>query len=149
MKNFVIAVVLCLVPSVTLCAQEIEFNGTRYQLQTINPVSVDAYGRLIQLQPMTILVPVVTDPSTTVEAEENRAAAPTRPARRQAVTSSAMRFANLDTYSAADVQRPSYSATSEVSPSTVEPAENNRKFASSPKSSSVLLDSRLHARNVF
>lgn len=60
MKTFLFVVALCLFPFQSLNAEDIFLDGRPYRLETIRPIRMDAFGRVIPMPPMTILVPVRT-----------------------------------------------------------------------------------------
>ena len=60
MKTFLFVVALCLFPFQSLNAEDILLNGRPYRLETIRPIRMDAFGRVIPMPPMTILVPLRT-----------------------------------------------------------------------------------------
>lgn len=153
MKTLVIAALLCLFPSVSACAQEIQWNGISYKLQTVNPVSVDAYGRIVPLPPITVLVPIENRVPTAAQPSKRT---PTAPAmrrsprsNRQTTMSTPMRFANLGSNSTMDVPSAAYGTADSSARPAISNDEPRREMANSGTSRSTLLDSRLLNRNVF
>ncbi|MEP3482395.1 MAG: hypothetical protein ABJZ55_24340 [Fuerstiella sp.] len=60
MKTFLLVAAFCLLPFPPVSAEDISIDGQTYRLETIHPVRLDSFGRLVPMPPMTVLVPVLT-----------------------------------------------------------------------------------------
>ncbi|APZ90995.1 hypothetical protein [Fuerstiella marisgermanici] len=148
MKLSIAAALLCLASVSNVSAAEIRWNGQVYETQTVTPVTVDAYGRIMPGQPITVLIPV---------RQENRSSVMSTP---RMETDVALPHKSIPGVRFADLKRPD-SKTSNVSdgreitgraPSRTYTAPNQESQLTDMRSTDrrpTVLDSRLDARRVY
>lgn len=152
MKTFIFVTALCLLPFQSVMADEIVWGGKTYRLETIRPVQVDAFGRLVPMPPMTVLVPVAVDQPS--QDRDSLTATPSRSANSQDSRTTPHRVANR-TSAASDVNRSLFQQSPEDSRSQrrefTSADRSPQQMASTHQSSSVnmLRDSRTLQRRVY
>ena len=148
MKLSIIVTLLCLATAVNVSAAEIRWNGELYRTQTVTPITVDAYGRILPSQPITVLIPV---------REEKRSSVKSTP---RLETDVALAHVSRDGVRFANLGRPSSRATTiskrqnsgdNTMPRTFSSPQRNSQLAGvqAAEQRPVLRDSRLGARRVY
>lgn len=155
MKTFLFVTALCLFPFQSLTAEDISINGQTYRLETIQPVHLDSFGRVVPMPPMTVLVPVRTIRIERLPIPRTTRSFSSRVAQnRSSQTTTQPRLARTDS-STPDVARPVFKqrlTKGLSSHSSQVPAGNSQQRLASTTNrsqSSMLLDSRIPQRRVF
>jgi len=149
MKTFLFVATLCLFPFQSLTAGEISIDGQTYRLETIQPVQIDSFGRVVPMPPMTVLVPVKS-----VETKQRPMARTTRTftaevAQNRSPRSAVQSRLAYSSSSTPDVSRPVFRQQSFDAKSMT--AQRSEQLASTTRrrESSTLLDSRIMQRQIF
>jgi len=152
MKLSIATALLCLTPFLSVASgDDVTWNGKSYRMETIAPISVDAYGRIRPLPPVTILVRVTPEPTQSTDTVP----AP-RPAIRtfraksdERIAATRFRFANESHASNEDVT----GARSEAVETTTAKADDNRRSSDADgqtdQRTAAYRDSRLFERRIF
>ena len=149
MKLSITVALLCLASVASVSAAEIRWNGQVYETQTVTPVTVDAYGRIMPGQPITVLIPV---------RQENRSSVMSTPRMETDVAlahtaTHGVRYANLgrpasQTSNVSDGQTSSRKATSRTYSAPNQESQLT-DMRSTDRRSTVLDSRRLDARRVY
>lgn len=155
MKTLLFVTALCLVPFQSLAADDISINGQTYRLETIQPVSLDSFGRVVPMPPMTVLVPVKTAQIKRQSAERTTRTFSSQvaqsPRSRSMTQSRLARTSNLTSDVPRPIfdQRPTDARDTRSNAGTVD--RNQERLASTSRENrkQMLLDSRISQRRVF
>lgn len=151
MKTFLFVASVCLFSFQSVAADEVLWAGNVYRVETIRPVQVDAFGRIVPMPPMTILVPVKV--SSDQARQSDRETTNSTTSRSPQAKTTLKRVANRET-AVSDVRRslfePSTKASvSKTSVTTSRGSHQDMASVERPRSSTVFRDSRTLQRRVY
>lgn len=154
MKTLLFVAALCLLPFQSATAEDISIDGQTYRLETVRPVRLDSFGRVVPMPPMTVLIPVRTTqieqrPTPQVTSHKTRTFLP-QTAKSSGYESAAPNRIARANSSTPDVARPIFDERSTFARTSFSD-EGQQQLAStrSERKSSMVFDSRAMNRQVF
>lgn len=159
MKLSLIAALLCLTPFVSAAAAEVRLDGESFCTRIVTPVTVDAYGRIWHMAPLTILVPATKSVAATSDttnasrtAGQKSESAPS-PRSRVFHAPNSERFASASRHFA-NLKRPVSDQSSNGTQSADFSSDRIEDVVAAGQETSAqerfrLLDSRINTRNVY